>query len=195
MKIITFIFLFLLVIIILIYIKLYPRNQIYVKSDIDNLDYLVRDLPDKQKAANMLARIRLNLINLSNYLYENKDVKYSENQEYIHRLHTKINYVEFSESSASSMYTSYSVNKGEQLVFCLREKSLQGDLHDINLIMYVALHEIAHIACPEYSHTELFKKIFAFFVLVAIDINIYKKIDFNEYPVDYCGLTIMESIV
>ena len=61
--------------------------------------------------------------------------------------------------------------------------------------MYVALHEIAHIACPEYGHTDLFKKIFAFFVLVAMNIGIYKKIDFNYDPVDYCGLTITESII
>lgn len=195
MKITTFIFLLVLVILGLIYIKTFPRNLVLVESDIDNRKYNVRDLPDKQKAANILARLRLNLIKLSDYLYDNKDTKYPEYQEYINSLETKIKYIDISESSANSIYTSYSVNKGEQIIFCLREKSLEGKLHDVNLIMYVALHEIAHVACPEYGHTDLFKKIFAFFTLVATQIGIYKKIDFNYDPVDYCGLTITESII
>jgi len=175
--------------------KTFPRNLVYIESDIDNRKYLVRDLPDKQKAANILARLRLNLIQLSDHLYSNKDTKYSGYEEYIDKLETKIKYIDISESSADSIYTSYSVNKGEQIIFCLREKNIDGNLHDVNLVMYVALHEIAHVACPEYGHTDLFKKIFAFFVLVAINIGIYKKIDFNYEPVNYCGLTITESII
>ena len=195
MKVTTFMFFLIAMVFVIIYAKTYPRNLVYIESDIDNRKYYVRDLPDKQKAVNILARLRLSLIQLSDHLYDNKDTKYSEYEEYISRLENKIKHVEISESSANSMYTSYSVNKGEQLIFCLREKSLDGNLHDVNLIMYVALHEIAHIACPEYGHTDLFKKIFAFFALTATQIGIYKKIDFNYDPVDYCGLTITESII
>ena len=63
------------------------------------------------------------------------------------------------ETSLTSNYTSYSINKGEELSFCLRSKST-GKLHDINLLMYVAVHELAHTACPETGHTPLFNKIF-----------------------------------
>jgi hypothetical protein len=180
---------------VFLYISSINKNMVYIYSDIDNKSYLVRDLPDKQRAANILARLKLSLIRLSDYMYDKKDTIYNEYSEYITRLGSKIKYVDIQESTAVSMYTSYSVNKGEQIIFCLREKSFSGNLHDVNLVMYVALHEIAHIACPEYGHTELFKKIFAFFVLVAIDIGIYKKIYFNDDPVNYCGLTITESII
>jgi hypothetical protein len=61
--------------------------------------------------------------------------------------------------------------------------------------MYVALHEISHVACPEVGHTELFKKIFHFITKIAINMGIYKKIDFAKNPVEYCGLTVSESIV
>ena len=44
----------------------------YVKSTIDNNFYRVRDLPDKQIAANMLAKIRINIINLVDYMDKNK---------------------------------------------------------------------------------------------------------------------------
>ena len=65
----------------------------------------------------------------------------------------------------------------------------------MNLVMYVVLHEMAHIACPEYGHTQLFKQIFAFFAETAIKINLYEKINFNENPSEYCGLTVTDSII
>ena len=181
---------FLMVIITVMFIKKSSGEVKYVESDLDGKKYLVRDLPDKQKAANMLAKIRMNLINLSNYLNDNKDDKYKEYSEYIERLHSKIENVDISESTPDSAYTSYSVNKGEQLVFCVRSKDIINNLHDLNLVMYVALHEISHIASPEYGHTELFKKIFAFFTDIAIQRNLYTKIDFKHDPTEYCGLII-----
>jgi hypothetical protein len=61
--------------------------------------------------------------------------------------------------------------------------------------MYVALHEISHIACPEYGHGPLFKKIFGFITQVAIELNIYVHVDFNKSPEEYCGIYITESII
>ena len=91
--------------------------------------------------------------------------------------------------------TSYSVNKGEELVLCLRSKKDVNKFHDMNTLMYVILHEISHIACPEYNHTPLFKKIFAFFTEVAIKLNIYQRVNYSSNPVEYCGIYITDSIV
>ena len=63
------------------------------------------------------------------------------------------------ETDPDSNLTSFSVNKGEELSFCLKSKKTDT-LHDLNLLMYVAIHEMAHIACPEIGHGTLFKKIF-----------------------------------
>ena len=75
------------------------------------------------------------------------------------------------------------------------KESHSNELHDLNLLMYVALHEMAHVGCKEYGHTPLFKKIFAFYTNVAIELNLYKKIYFNSDPMEYCGLIISESII
>src|SRR5438445_471854 len=80
---------------------------------------------------------------------------------YIEQLKERMSNVIISESSENNGYTSYSINKGEQIVFCLRSKKDNNHLHDLNLLMYVALHEMAHVACPEIGHTDLFKEIFA----------------------------------
>jgi len=90
--------------------------------------------------------------------------------------------------------TSYSVNKGEELSFCLRSKKT-GELHDINLLTYVGIHEISHIACPEIGHGDLFKKIFRMFALEGVNIGIYKKVDYSEIPIEYCGMILSSSII
>lgn len=168
----------------------------YIKSDVDNKMYLVRDLPDAQRAANMLGRIRGNVNELIKYMQQNtSDDDKKEYDPYIKQLANRFEDCIINESTSDSVYTSYSVNKGEQIVFCLRSRNQWGELHDLNLVMYVALHEIAHVACPEYGHTPLFKRIFAFFTKAAIKKGIYKRIDFPNQPVEYCGISISESII
>lgn len=164
-----------------------------VKSSIDNKTYFVRNKNNSKDAANLLANVKTNMLILNNYLINNKS-KFKEYEPYINLLNERINDVILRESGENNSFTSYSVNKGESIVFCLRSKQTE-ELYDINLLMYVALHEMAHIACPEYDHTPLFKKIFAFFTKVAIELNIYKYINFDKDNVNYCGLTISNSII
>jgi len=185
----------LLIVIIIVFIRSSSKEVTYVVSDLDGQSYLVRDLKDKDKAANMLARLKQNIDQISQHLYDNKDSKYTENKQYIEQLYQKIRGVQISESAVDSVYTSYSVNKGEQLVFCLRSKNMPNKLHDINLVIYVMLHEISHVANPEYGHGDLFKKIFAFIAKVAVSLGMYTPIHFNSDPTEYCGLMINESII
>lgn len=179
----------------IIYYKISHRGTVYVKSDIDNEFYLVRDLPDRQHACNMLAKIKQNLVKLVKYLNDNK-AKYPDYATYITRCNDRLANCIINEGSEDSVYTSYSINKGEQIVFCLRSRKYNtGQLHDINLVMYVALHELSHVASPEYGHTDLFKKIFAFMTNIAVQLNLYDKISFNTSNTEYCGLIISESII
>lgn len=198
MKIIIFILSVIIIccVIYLYFSQIYP-DMTYIKSDIDDNYYLVRNTDDKKESANMLAKIRKDVLYLSENLYTKKeDKKNKEYKEYIELLHEKAPNIIFVESTQDSIYTSYSVNKGEQIVFCLRTKDLNQKLHDYNLVMYVVLHEISHVACPIYdNHGPLFKKIFAFLTIKGIDLGIYKKIDFNNNPETYCGMKITDSII
>ena len=60
--------------------------------------------------------------------------------------------------------------------------------------MYVAIHELAHVGCESYGHTDEFKRIFAFLISVAGELNSYTPIDFKNNPLEYCGLSISEHI-
>lgn len=177
------------------------KGMVYMKSDIDGELYLVRNKSDKRQAANMLASIKRDIMTLSEHLNNNiNDKEYIEYKSYIEQLERNLIDAEIRESNENTVHTSYTVNKGEKVVFCLRSKEItryikNSNMHNRNVVMYVALHEIAHVACPEFGHTPLFMKIFRFFTLKAIDIGIYQKIDFKSNPKEYCGMTIDESIV
>jgi predicted metal-dependent hydrolase len=172
----------------------------YVISNIDNQPYLVRNNPDKQMAANTLAKLRQNFIKLSDHLFlRREDKELADYTQYINRLHERVHNIIIVESTQDSIYTSYSINKGEQIVFCLRSRKLLNQLHDINLMMYVCLHEISHVASPSYepehgNHGPIFKKVFSFILDQAEKINIYKKINFREKSEEYCGLIISDSV-
>lgn len=169
-------------------------DVVYVESNIDNSDYLVQNTETKQQSANILAKIKQNIMSLNTHLQTHKNSKYSPYKEQIERLNDKINSTLFSENDPHSSYTSYSVNKGDEIVFCLKSKKT-NEYHDMNLMMYVAIHELAHVANKEYGHGESFKMIFAFLASAAIESNIYNKIDFKSYPTEYCGMDITESII
>lgn len=195
-----------LMVIVILYHKIKYRNRVYVQSDIDNMYYMVRDRKNKKNAANLLAKLRLSLQKVIDYmahkvLYMQGDTSVKVYGQYIDTLKSRFVGVVITESPEDSKYTSYCVNKGDEIVFCIRPKhfanhlDVNDTLHDINLIMYVALHEISHIACPERDHTTLFKRIFSFICKNAIELGVYKKINFAQTPAEYCGITIHESIV
>ena len=189
-----------LIIVFIIFFKLMYSKMTYIKSDIDNKYYLVRDLPDKQIACNMLASIKNDILILVNYLYNNKDDKYKDYKLNIERLKDRVYNVNISENTGNNSDTSYSINKGEELFLCLRSKKHFNEFHDRNLIFYVVLHEISHIASPFYEpefkgHGPEFKRVFKFLTMVALDLGKYNKIDFDKKPEEYCGIYITDSIL
>jgi len=186
-----------ILILLIVFAIKYKKGLVYVKSNIDNTYYSVRDLPDKQLASDKLALLKRDMTKIIDYVYTNMS-KYPEYEEYIKQLHNNTTHgIKLSENVEGDIYTSYSLNKGEELVFCLRSKRKEtfNELHDENLLCYVTIHELAHIACPEYNHTPLFKKIFTFLANVSIEVGVYKKIDFDNHPMEYCGMEVAHSIV
>jgi hypothetical protein len=183
--------------IVLIYFMSYTSQSeaLYVMSEFDGNEYLMRNLPDKEEAAYLLAVIKGKILILKKYLAENKDTpEMKEFKSYIEQFDSKIKNVVLLENAPDGNYTSYTVNKGDEIALCLRSKQT-NELHDINLIMYVVLHELSHVACPEVDHTDLFKKIFIFMLETATKIGIYKYVDYDINPHEYCGLTINENLL
>lgn len=85
---------------------------------------------------------------------------------------------------------SFTTNK-KVITLCLRSKNTD-QYHKINLLTYVALHELAHVACPEEGHTQLFKDIFQRLIQVSVDAGIYQLEDYHSSPVEYCGMVLRD---
>lgn len=191
---------FVVILIILIYV-------IFIRKEkFDASRYLVQNKADSGEAVNLLAKL-YNNIKLTIYYAEEKmtisrnkvnksqeDIELLKFEPYLKTILNRIDYVYIRESVPNSKYTSYSVNKGEELILCIRSKDT-GKLHDINDLMYVALHEIAHIGCPELDHTELFYKINRFLLRMAQKINVYYYKDYRSTPLVYCGLTLTSNVL
>ena len=57
-------------------------------------------------------------------------------------------------------------------------------------IIFVAIHELAHIMTPETGHTPLFWDNMKFLLEQASSQGIYMPINYSESPVKYCGMDI-----
>lgn len=184
----------LLIIIFIIIITLYNLNQnneiIYLTSSNieDNHHYLVRNLEDKQNAADLLSYANKNGQILIKHLIN----KYPDDTRII-KLNKNYDTNSLSESSANSEYTSYTINKGEKVILCLR--NTDNSLIDKNTLMYVYIHELAHIMTKKVGHIDEFWENFKFILKEAQKLNIYKYEDYSKNNKPYCGIKITNNIL
>lgn len=184
------------IIIIFIYILyLIKKDRLTLVEANNNVQFMVYNDINKVQSANLLADLVDRMYTLRNILISNKN-NHEEYKLNIDLLEKNFNKERTSiyENAPNTDLTSYSINKGEELAFCLKSKKT-GNFHEINLLMYVAIHEMAHMACPEVGHGELFKDIFRFLTLEAINLKLYNKINYQDNPVEYCGMILSSSIV
>jgi hypothetical protein len=186
-----------LIIVIIIFIISKKQNLNLVQiNNVNGLKFSIyKDglIKDKQS---LLSTVINNMLVLKDHLVNNKDKLPEEYKEYIEQLNDNFSPEKTTiyETEPESNLTSYSVNKGQELSVCLKSKKT-NQLHDVNLLMYVTIHEMAHMGCPEVGHGDLFKKIFKFFIEEAVKINVYKYQDYSNSPVEYCGMTLSSSII
>jgi hypothetical protein len=172
----------------LYYLYNYYLNEglITVKSKIDDEEDTVHIKDDAVEAADLIATIKGKLRTLLEHLektYGNSDIRV---------MALKENYIpdRLSEGVDTPGYTSYSINKGEKIVLCLRNRD---KLMDLNTMTFVVLHEFAHLATESIGHTEEFWANFKWILEESINIGIYTRQDFQNNNVDYCGIKITSS--
>jgi hypothetical protein len=166
------------------------HDMAHVESTVDGQKYIVRNLPDKQEAADRLARTRGKLLRLM------KDLKQTHpDKPFVAQLLRNFDAdpSRFSESTPDASYTSYSVNKGEKVYMCLRQRNEREELVDENIITFVSLHELAHCGTSEVGHTPLFWNNFGWILKRAEEMQIYQYTDFSSHPVEYCGIHITDQ--
>ncbi len=177
---------------------------IFVAADQDNRKYMIRrglSKSDKylKDSANTLSEINARVMRLIEHL----NTKYAGDPGKMYFLKMlKQNYSPsiLSEAAVDNRYTTFTVDK-QDMHICLRTRDQNEKLYDMNILMYVILHELAHLCNydrqgnPIHGHGEEFKDIFKLLVVEAIKIGVYSYTNYSEQPQEYCGIYINSTIL
>lgn len=182
----TFLLIVLLVVIVLYFLC---RRRVVVDNDNGTeTPYKLSDDTDSMTAANMIKYLKTHveqfMLHLKSIYPNDARVKTM-----CDRYMQKKTVIE--ESKEPETYT---LNKGEKLVMCLRNYKKNKELHDdINLVMFVCLHEMAHIMSLTNQHTPEFWSNFRFILTEAVKFGIYKAVDYKYDPRWYCAMLVYEN--
>ena len=183
---ISFTILILIIIFIyLIYQYHYYSNIETIVSKVDNRNYDVQIRNDAAEAADLIALVREKLVLLVNHMFKT----FPSNQK-VMRLKKNFNPDVLKEGIDNPSYTSYTVNKGEEIILCLRT---DGKLVNINVLTFVCIHELSHIGNETVGHDDAFWEFFKELLIEAINIGVYIKYDYKKSPIKYCGMMITDS--
>jgi len=162
-----------------------------VKSNVDGHSYKVRDMPDKQAAADLLARVRLRM----KKLYLHLESAYPDKPQVQLLLQNfRPDPERLLESTPDEEHTSFSVNKGQKVHLCLRQRQGGNEtLVDENIMVFVSLHEMAHVCTDSVGHEPEFWNNFGWLLKEAEKTNTYQYTDFKAHPVRYCGTKITDA--
>ena len=167
------------------------NNYSLIKSKIDGNKYYVQkkeSLTDMSETSDHIAKI----VNRIKALIEHLKKTYPDDKRTI-ILEKNFDPTSVLEAPIVKGQTSYSISKGEKIMLCLRTRDEHEELIELNTMMIVTLHEIAHVCTVSIGHTEEFWENFKWILEEAINIGIYSKQEFSKNPVNYCGMTISNS--
>lgn len=182
-----------IILILIISYKIYSESDLFqlkcIISDVNGETYCVRERQNITQAANLLASTTEKMKELVDYTYKNHP-----NEEHVQRLHKKFNPEKIVEILPTSEFTAYSENKGRKIAFCLnKKKDNDSNLIDQNTLMFVAIHELAHVASVSIGHTEEFWTNFRFLLGEAKNAGIYTPIDYSKTNQEYCSMNITDN--
>ena len=140
--------------------------------------------------------IQLNIVRekgnqIVNYCYKNN----LPNKIVADRLHRRWNRITskkngIRETAAGEKSAAYVLNKGDQLRMCVRKRNDPTKLEDSNTMIFVLLHELAHLMCVKYGHGKEFQENFAYITKKAVEQGVYRYQNFSENSSSYCGTKI-----
>jgi hypothetical protein len=174
-----------------------------VTSTVDNNAYVLRNkyktASEMQKSADTLAEINARVLRLIDHIvttYANDPKKADIGR----RLRTSYKKNTLSEAAVDVRYTTYTIDK-QDIHICLRTRNEQHELYDMNVLMYVLIHELAHMANydsngnPILGHGKDFMRVFKFLTKEAVAIGVYQYRNYAAQPQEYCGMTITSNVL
>jgi hypothetical protein len=90
--------------------------------------------------------------------------------------------------------TSYVIDKGAVFALCLRDPKNNNTVESkMNNLMFVLIHELAHLFTSTFGHDELFWNNFKFLLQEAVELGLYEAADYKRTGSPYCGIVVTYS--
>jgi hypothetical protein len=188
----------------IIYYKYYYDGTELVQSTVDGKWYRVRNEPENQRKADLLAILNIKLNIIVDSLQQDPD--YSQNiavQRLIYNWNQGVTIKEIGKMESDAAYV---INK-KHMSFCLQENpdNRKKTIEDINLMTYVGIHELSHIMSHEIGHGDEFIANFEFLLDYSKQLKYYDPLLHKELPLyiqldklntadNYCGVPLINSI-
>lgn len=188
MKLIVIAFVILTIIIIYSEVLTESFESVRQQASYDKRFYYVQEYPNQEFAADTLAKLRHQAETFINLLSQ----KYPKKKE-IYRLQEKFKPNELQEAEHEDNSTSYTINKGQEMHLCIRQKNKDKTFHSHNLLMFVMIHELAHVMSKTIGHNQEFMKNFKFLLNEASQQGLYVPVNFKHNPVQYCGMQVTNN--
>jgi hypothetical protein len=175
------------------------KKSAFIVSSIDKRIYrVIEEFYDKNDAVNIMAEVNAFIFDYLKYMRNKYKIKKKGQRneiEFVERMLNNYNPDNILENDPlPGEDTSYVINKGDEFGICLRNKSDNpGKIHDIDIIKFVVLHELAHLGNITYGHEYDFWAFFKFILINAVEADLYTPVNYRLTPVNYCGLEITFS--
>lgn len=157
-------------------------------SPLTGKSYGVHDhLPEHEKTANIMAQLDQFIERLAGYVRQ-ADPADPRTTRLLERLaDTRIEEAPWEPGTSS-----YTLNKGELIAFCVRSKD-DHEFHDQNTLLFVVIHELAHVASVSKGHNEEFMANFRWLLEHARASGLYQPVDYSRSPITYCGVRVTNN--
>lgn len=161
-----------------------------VISDVDKNTYCVRERKRVKEASDLLAQTATKLERLVAVMSQK-----APDDPMVGRIAKRFDARKIKEILPTSEYTAYSENKGEKLALCLNEKKEDAEsrLIDPNTLMYVAMHELAHVGTVSVGHDSEFWANFKRIIEFAAEAGLYRPVDYKKNNTSYCGMKLTDN--
>ena len=173
---------------LILLIQSLPESLEMRRSTVNGKSYGVQEmLPNANLTADRIAKLEKFTNEFMEYLAarQPKDVR-------TQRLLDNLAEIKMEESPFEDDTSSYTVNKGELIALCIRNKE-DKDFHDWNTLLFVLIHELGHVASVTTGHNEEFIRNFKWLLERANEAGLYKPVDYSKSPITYCGVRVTNN--
>ena len=185
------VFLVLLLFFTLITLIILENNELFIEyrnSKLNNKKYGIQEEFNKSdEAVELLAKLHNHMNDFVTDLQ-----KKIPSDERVKRLVKGFRRAEI-EEAPNDDGSSYTINKGDLVAICLRHKKDDHPFHDYNTLLFVIIHEMAHIASISEGHNSEFITNFKWLLQQAKDLGYYEPVNYNKSPMTYCGVKVTNN--